>query len=154
MQGQVLKLTLHVISQRDTETWREKQQRLEKERAERRKKEDEERLRHRDTAASGPREPKSNIDKPKVKRDTRGLSLKGETEEEFRRRQNLERAESAQPLFGLDKELRERDMEKLKENERLVNDAMQWIEAVTGEKGVGSFPDNLKSGYIHIFVPA
>jgi hypothetical protein len=34
------------------------------------------------------------------------------------------------------------------EYKKLVDDSMQWIEAILGEKGVGPFPDNLKSGRV------
>lgn len=59
-----------------------------------------------------------------------------------------ERQESQQNLFGLDAELKNKEQQKL-ENEqykKMVEDAMNWIEQILGDRGVGSFPDNLKSG--------
>eukprot|EP00005_Dracoamoeba_jomungandri_P014294 CAMPEP_0174267818 /NCGR_PEP_ID=MMETSP0439-20130205/35002_1 /TAXON_ID=0 /ORGANISM="Stereomyxa ramosa, Strain Chinc5" /LENGTH=358 /DNA_ID=CAMNT_0015355539 /DNA_START=103 /DNA_END=1176 /DNA_ORIENTATION=- len=72
------------------------------------------------------------------------LSLRGETELEYRKRQNVERQESRQNLYGLDAELSATTESKLRESQ--VDKAIAWIEAVTGIKGVGEFPDNLKSG--------
>ncbi|ELR15035.1 uncharacterized protein ACA1_213320 [Acanthamoeba castellanii str. Neff] len=80
----------------------------------------------------------------------RGLSLLGETEAQFRKRQNLERQESQQSLYGLDAELKEKEQEKLSmaEYRKMVDDAMAWLEQILGDKGVGDFPDNLKSGRV------
>jgi hypothetical protein len=61
-----------------------------------------------------------------------------------------ERQESQQSLYGLDAELKEKEQEKLSmaEYRKMVDDAMAWLEQILGDKGVGDFPDNLKSGRV------
>jgi hypothetical protein len=64
--------------------------------------------------------------------------------------EHRERQESQQSLYGLDAELKEKEQVKLSmaEYKKLVDDAMDWLEKILGDKGVGSFPDNLKSGRV------
>lgn len=144
----------------DTESWREREARLKRERDEKERKEEEDRRRRAvsefNSAGSNSSPAKlggggsSARPKPKVSKDMRGLSLLGETEAQFRKRQNLERQESQQSLYGLDAELKEKEQEKLSmaEYRKMVDDAMAWLEQILGDKGVGDFPDNLKSGRV------
>lgn len=46
----------------------------------------------------------------------------------------------------MDLELHQKAMEKLQGEEERIEEAMGWIEAVTGIQKVGEFPDCLKSG--------
>jgi len=78
----------------------------------------------------------------------KGLSLRGETEEQFRERQNAEREESKQRKFGMDLELSQKTEKKLEESTQRIENAMKWIEDVTGEKRKLPFPDCLKSGRV------
>lgn len=61
-----------------------------------------------------------------------------------------ERQESQQSLFGLDAELKSKEEQKLSQDEykKMVDEAMNWIDTILGDRGVGSFPDNLKSGRV------
>jgi len=74
----------------------------------------------------------------------KGLSLHGETENAFRKRQNLERQDSQQQLFGIDLELQSKTTEKM--TPEIVQEACEWVFQVVGERGIGEFPDCFKSG--------
>jgi len=65
-------------------------------------------------------------------------------------RLHREREESKQPAYGLDAELKDKETQKLSQAEyiKLVEDAMNWIKAILGDAGIGTFPDNLKSGRV------